>query len=115
MLAEFAKSGGVSSSFGGSYAVVASADGGSAVESSADSGDGGESESSAEEGSSEEEGGKGRSQDQGAAMNAARARALGAIPFAPISRPILSPDASAVLEQALSPQIERNLQKYLYR
>ena len=115
MLAEFAKSGGVSSSFGGSYAVVASADGGSAVEFSADSGDGGESESSAEEGSSEEEGGKGMSQDQGAAMNAARARALGAIPFAPISRPILSPDASAVLEQALSPQIERNLQKYLYR
>ena len=115
MLAEFAKSGGVSSSFGGRYAVVASADGGSAVESSADSGDGGESESSAEEGSSEEEGGEGMSQDQGAAMNAARARALGAIPFAPISRPILSPDASAVLEQALSPQIERNLQKYLYR
>ena len=115
MLAEFAKSGGVSSSFGGRYAVVASADGGSAVESSADSGDGGESESSAEEGSSEEEGGEGMSQDQGAAMNAARARALGAIPFAPISRPILSPDASAVLEQALSPQIKRNLQKYLYR
>jgi filamentous hemagglutinin family protein len=115
MLAEFARSGGVSSSFGGSYAVVASADGGSAVDSSADSGDGGESESSAEEGSSEEEGGEGMSQDQGAAMNAARARALGAIPFAPISRPILSPDASAVLEQALSPQIERNLQKYLYR
>ena len=109
MLAEFARSGGVSSSCGGSYAVVASADGGSAVDSSADSGDGGESESSAEEG------GEGMSQDQGAAMNAARARALGAIPFAPISRPILSPDASAVLEQALSPQIERNLQKYLYR
>ena len=115
MLAEFARSGGVSSSFGGSYAVVASADGGSAVDSSSDSGDGRESESSAEESSSEEEGGEGMSQDQGAAMNAARARALGAIPFAPISRPILSPDASAVLEQALSPQIERNLQKYLYR
>ena len=114
MLAEFARSGGVSSSFGGSYAVVASADGGSAVDSSADSGGGGDSES-VEEGSSEEEGGEGMSQDQGAAMNAARARALGAIPFAPISRPILSPDASAVLEQALSPRIERNLQNYLYR
>ena len=116
MLTEFAKSGGVSASFGGSYAVVASADRGSSVDSVGDSGEGGEIESSAGEGSSEEGTGEGvSSQGQGAAINAARARALGAMPFAPISRPILSPDASAVLEQALSTRIERNLQKYLYR
>ena len=106
MLMEFAKMGGVSASFGGSYAVVASGDAGSAGE----SGDGEESESSTEESA-----GKEVSPDKSAAMNAARARALGAIPFAPISRPILSPGASAVLEQALSPSIEKNLQHYLYR
>jgi hypothetical protein len=48
-------------------------------------------------------------------MAMAQARALGAIPFAPISRPILSPQASFILEEALSDEIEQNLQNYLNR
>ena len=116
MLAEFGKMGGVSSSFGGSFEVVASSASEGASDSAGGTNDAGESESSTEESSSEEGESSGVSSDgEGASIQAARARALGAIPFAPISRPILSPDASALLEDALSPRIEQNLQNYLYR
>lgn len=116
ILAEFGKMGGVSSSFGGSFEVVASSASESASDSAGGTNDAGEGESSTEESSSEEGESSGVSSDGGgASIQAARARALGAIPFAPISRPILSPDASALLEDALSPRIEQNLQNYLYR
>ena len=45
----------------------------------------------------------------------AQLKAVGAAPFAPISRPVLSPAAAQLLDMALSPQIEMNLQKFTDR
>ena len=45
----------------------------------------------------------------------AQLRAIGVAPFAPIGIPVLSPNAAQVLEMALSPKIEINLQKFTDR
>ena len=42
-------------------------------------------------------------------------RELGAIPFSPISEPVLSAEAARILEEALTPEIEARLQQYLER
>ena len=41
--------------------------------------------------------------------------AIGAVPFSPISRPVYSPEAAAVLDAALSPKIFEDLQKFTDR
>ena len=117
-----AESGGSSAVFGGSFAVVASA-GASAQSSSAggsgdstgDSSDGGESSEGEEGGDSDSDSsGGGKKGDKKSAQSvAARARVIGAIPFAPISIPIASPAASELLESALTPEIETRLGEYL--
>ena len=40
---------------------------------------------------------------------------LGAVPFAPISTPVLSPAASTILNKALSPRIVGKLNNYIAR
>jgi hypothetical protein len=40
-------------------------------------------------------------------------RQAGVAPFAPISQPILSVEASLILEKALAPEIEQKMEKYL--
>ena len=108
---DIAESGGSTAVFGGSFAVVASAGGGASSSSSGseDGGDGeGDSGDSDSSGDSEKEGKKG---GPNSAVN--RARVLGAIPFAPITTPISSPAASAILESALTPEIESRLGGYL--
>ena len=49
----------------------------------------------------------------GAIQHLSGLRALGAIPFAPITAPISSPAASKILESALTPKIETRLSNYL--
>jgi len=90
---DLSESGSPASVFGGNYAVLA---GGTSSESSSD----GDSD---EDGDSEEK-------SEGAA---AGAKAASAIPFAPISRPLLSPAAADILDAALSEEVEAMLQKFL--
>ena len=40
-------------------------------------------------------------------------QSMGATPFAPVSRPILSPEAARILESALTPEIEVKLNQFL--
>ena len=92
--------------FWGSFAVLASA-GGGATSSSDSSGDaGGDSDDSGE--------GDGESSSESAGGGAgASVRAAGVAPFAPISQPILSVEASEILERALAPEVEQRMEKYL--
>jgi hypothetical protein len=113
-LLDYSNLGGTSSSFGGSYDVVSSSSS-SGGETTASDSESGSSEEGESESASGDSGGSGQAQSKNSAMAMAQARALGAIPFAPISRPILSPQASFILEEALSDEIEQNLQNYLNR
>ena len=110
----FTESGGVSLIFGGSFDVVqSSSDSSSSNDSTSESGDNQEDSSDSDSSSSgstetsvSDKSGKGRM---------AQLKAVGAAPFAPISRPVLSPAAAQLLDMALSPQIEMNLQKFTDR
>ncbi|MDC3335892.1 filamentous hemagglutinin N-terminal domain-containing protein [Opitutales bacterium] len=117
---KLANAGGTSAVFGGSLAVVASsgASGGGAASSSSDSSGSGDSgsDSSKDSGDSDSDSSSGGGKDgekNGAIGEVKRARALGAIPFAPITTPIASPPASAILESALTAEIESRLSEYL--
>ena len=129
--AELEEAGGSSALFGGSFAVVASAGGGgvasagtpsvSAGGTSDSSGDGGDSSGDSSESGGEREGdgdGDGDSQGEGSASKSASSaraqmRQAGVAPFAPISQPILSVEASEILERALAPEVEQRMEKYL--
>ena len=115
LLLDYSNLGGTSSSFGGSYDVVSSSSSSGGETTASDSDAGSSEEGESESASEESGGGNGQAQSKNSAMAMAQARALGAIPFAPISRPILSPQASFILEEALSDEIEQNLQNYLNR
>lgn len=129
--AELEEAGGSSALFGGSFAVVASAGGGgvastgtpsvSAGGAADSSGDGGDSSGDSTESGGESEGdgdGDGDSQGEGSASKSAssaraQVRQAGVAPFAPISQPILSVEASEILERALAPEVEQRMEKYL--
>ena len=110
----FTESGGVSLIFGGSFDVVqSSSDSSSSNDSTSESGDNQEDSSdsdSSSSGSTETSG-----SDKSGKGRMAQLKAVGAAPFAPISRPVLSPAAAQLLDMALSPQIEMNLQKFTDR
>jgi filamentous hemagglutinin family protein len=127
----FTDSGGSSAVFGGSFAVVASAGagasagGGGTAGSGSDaggsdgggdgdggSGDGGDGGDSGD-GDGGDGDGEGDGEGEAGGAAAAAAKAASAIPFAPISRPILSPAAAKILDAALSDEVEIGLQKYL--
>ena len=122
------EAGGVNALFGGSYAVVESAapsasstatetDSGGASSDSDSGGDAADDSSGSGDDSSESDSSSsapGASPGNVPASVLAR-RALGAVPFAPISAPILSPAASLLLDEALSPQVEAKLQNYIDR
>ena len=111
------------------FAVVASAGGGgvasagtpsvSAGGTSDSSGDGGDSSGDSSESGGEREGdgdGDGDSQGEGSASKSASrpcSRDKQAWLFAPISQPILSVEASEILERALAPEVEQRMEKYL--
>jgi filamentous hemagglutinin family protein len=112
----FTESGGASSLFGGSFDVVQS---GSESSPSSSSDSNSESGDSQEE-SSDSDGAtsgttKSSSSDKSGKGRMAQLKAIGAAPFAPISMPVLSPAAAQLLDMALSPQIEKNLQKFTDR
>lgn len=129
--AELEEAGGSSALFGGSFAVVASAGGGgvastgtpsvSAGGAADSSGDGGDSSGDSTESGGESEGdgdGDGDSQGEGSASKSASSaraqmRQAGVAPFAPISQPILSVEASEILERALAPEVEQRMEKFL--
>ena len=115
LLLDYSNLGGTSSSFGGSYDVISSSSSSGGETTASDSDAGSSEEGESESASEDSGGGNGQAQSKNSAMAMAQARALGAIPFAPISRPILSPQASFILEEALSDEIEQNLQNYLNR
>ena len=130
VLEAISESGGVSSIFGGSYAVVESvssgstvssveADSGSSASESESSGEGAEESSESAEDSSDGEEGDSASASGPSGGKSSRsvstAQALGAVPFAPISTPVLSPAASLILEEALSPRVEMKLSNYIDR
>ena len=114
-----AVNGGTASAFGGSYAVageqgVGMTEKSSDATESSDSG-GNESESASEDsGDGEDGGGKSPSKAK-SAERVAKVRALGLAPFAPISQPISSPEASLILEEALSNEVGRKLENYIGR
>jgi filamentous hemagglutinin family protein len=125
--AELEEAGGSSALFGGSFAVVASAGGGgvasagtpsvSAGGATDSSGDGGDNSGDSTESGGESEG-DGDSQGEGSASKSASSasaqmRQAGVAPFAPISQPILSVEASEILERALAPEVEQRMEKYL--
>ena len=100
---DFAQLGGSSAIYGGSYVAASSA-----------GSEGGESDPSSEDSESEESessGGSGPATPAGAEAM----REFGAIPFSPISEPVLSAEAARILEEALTPEIEARLQQYLER
>ena len=124
------ESGGVSSIFGGSYAVVESvssgptvssveAEGGSsAAESESTNEATEESTESAEDSSETDDGDSGSTTGPSGGQSArsvSTSQVLGAAPFAPISSPVLSPAASLILEEALSPRVEMKLSNYIDR
>jgi filamentous hemagglutinin family protein len=109
---DMADSGGAVSAFGGSFAVVAGGASATSPSSSSgsDSDDGGDSDDGDDSGDGD---GDGDGEGEGGGAAAAAAKAASAIPFAPISRPILSPAAGKILDAALSDEVEVGLQKYL--
>jgi len=99
--------GGSSALFGGSFDVV-----------SDDSGDssGDDSSEDSEEGEGSDDSGLASGGPVDSSIEGGRfISMLGAIPFAPIGRPVLSPQAAARLEAALSPEVEKTLQQYIHR
>lgn len=86
--------------------------GGDGDSESSDGGDGGGDGDSGDGGDGDGEG-DGEGESGGAAAKAAKAAS--AVPFAPISRPILSPAANRLLDKVLSPKVETRLEKYLNR
>ena len=75
--------------------------------------DAGGSESSDSSDSSEESSSDSASSSEAGAATAQALRSLGASPFAPVGRPILSPEAALILENALTVEIESKLNQYL--
>lgn len=117
-----ADKGGTASAFGGSYAVAGDQGVGmtetssDSVESSESSDSGGDESESASDDSGEGEDGGGKSSGNAkSAQRAAQVRALGLTPFAPISQPISSPEATVILEKALSNEVGRKLENYIGR
>ena len=108
------KSGGISAILGGSYAVVESASSGPSDSGSSDAGTDSESESSEESSESAEDGSGVQADGQSSSLVTLR-EVLGAAPFAPISSPVLSPQASLILEEALSSEVEFKLSNYIDR
>lgn len=129
---DLSEAGGSSALFGGSFAVVASAgasvgsssssssstassgeDGGGSDDSSGDSE--GDSEGDAEDGDGDSDDSSGGDGGGTSSANAKTTglRAAGVAPFAPISKPILSFEAAEILDQALAPEIEQRMEKYL--
>ena len=97
--------------FGGDFSIMASAGGGSSAGGSESSDSSGSSEESSE--SSEESSSDSASSSAASAAAARAMRSLGASPFAPVGQPILSPEAALILENALTPEIEKKLNQYL--
>ena len=98
--------------YGGSYALAGPSGTGETVSSSEDSL--GDSESGNEE-SSDSESGSGSGGDNSVTNGVKADAARSAVPFSPISRPVLSAEAGAILDAALSPRIEGSLQPYIAR
>ena len=121
---DLSEAGGSAALFGGSFAVVASAGAsvGSSASSSSSAASSGEDGGGSDDSSGDSEDGDGDSDDSsggdGGGASSANAkttglRAAGVAPFAPISKPILSFEAAEILEQALDPEIEKRMEKYL--
>lgn len=121
---DLSEAGGSVALFGGSFAVVASAGAsvGSSASSSSSAASSGEDGGGSDDSSGDSEDGDGDSDDSsggdGGGASSANAkttglRAAGVAPFAPISKPILSFEAAEILEQALDPEIEKRMEKYL--
>jgi filamentous hemagglutinin family protein len=115
-----ADSGGSVAVLGGSFDLVKpSVD--SSVSSVSETTDSSEAENSEEESAAEEEKTGSKQKDGGSSDNTRIAgiskflSSLGAAPFAPISHPVMSPEASQILESALSSEIENNLRQYINR
>ena len=104
--------GGASALYGGSYALAGPSGTGESASSSEDSS--GDSDSGGEE-NSESESGSGSGGDGSIANGVKAVVAPPAVPFSPISRPVLSAEAGAILDAALSPRIEGSLQPYIGR
>ncbi len=66
---------------------------------------------STEENSGEEDSGESHTADRAGTVG----RVASAIPFAPLTTPVLSPAASRLLDDALNDQSEATLQRYLYK
>ena len=99
--------GGSSALFGGSFDVVSDGSGDS-------SGD--DASEDSEEGEGGDESGLASGGPVDSSMEGGRfISMLGAIPFAPIGRPVLSPQAAARLEAALSTEVEKTLQQFINR
>jgi len=99
--------GGSSALFGGSFDVVSDGSGDSP---------GDDSSEDSEEGEGSDDSGLASDGPVDSSIEGGRFTSmLGAIPFAPIGRPVLSPQAAARLEAALSPEVEKTLQQYINR
>ena len=98
--------------YGGSYALAGPSGTGETASSSEDSS--GDSDSGGEE-SSDSESGSGLGGDGSIANGIKAVVTPPAVPFSPISRPVLSAEAGAILDAALSPRIEGSLQPYIGR
>ena len=99
--------GGSSALFGGSFDVVSNESGDSSGEDSSED---------SEEGEGGDETGLASGGPVDSSMEGGRfISMLGAIPFAPIGRPVLSLQAAARLEAALSTEVEKTLQQYINR
>ncbi len=75
----------------------------------------GDSEGDAEDGDGDSDDSSGGDGGGASSANAKTTglRAAGVAPFAPISKPILSFEAAEILDQALAPEIEQRMEKYL--
>ena len=107
--------GGTAALFGGSYQQVQSSTDSSV---GAESMDEGQSEDSETDEQNEDSASENASTETGEGSSSSSSPvnvAVGVAPFAPISRPIYSPEAAALLDAALSPQILENLQKFIGR
>ena len=112
LMSFLAEGGGASSLYGGSFALAGPSGAGETISPSDDSTsseDGGDGESGEMENASDSRGDPVSGQEAQAKM------VPPAVPFSPISRPVLSAEAGAILDAALSPRIEGNLQPYIGR
>ena len=128
VLEAISEAGGATALFGGSYAVVDSAAPSSSSTATETDSSGTSSESDSAGDTADDSSGSGDDSSESDSSSSAPGaspgnvpasvlarRALGAVPFAPISAPILSPAASLLLDEALSPQVEAKLQNYIDR